>query len=329
MSAQPGSAPTPDRIYSPEDARGYAERLGVRVNWGRWGPDDERGTLNLVTEENVRAGIVAARTGRVVQLGAPLDTGAPPYYPQAMGAAIQHEVITTWGSNAGGEVQAASDQVHVQCHGLDTTHMDALCHIGHLGTGWNARPFEGMVTSAGAATCDLESAGPVVTRGVLVDVPRLRGVDHLEPGDAVRADDLLAANPDVRPGDALIVRTGRARAVAGHPRASAAEGRSATQKYGPIAGLHPDAMRVVGDLDCGLLGTDGPGDTFPAVDADHPLPVHVLALVHLGVHLLHNLALEELADTLAGQSAKDFLIVATPLRLPGATGSPISPVAVL
>lgn len=316
--------------HDPTAARRYAEDLGVRVNWGRWGPDDERGTLNLVTDDNVRRGLAAARSGAVVPLGAPLDPGAPPYYPQALGSAARHEMITAWGSNAGGPVQAASDQLHVQCHGLDTTHMDALCHVGLHGTGWNGREFAAMADLDGARVSDLEvTGGPVVTRGVLVDVPHLRGVDHLEPGDAVTEEDLRAAAPDVRPGDALLVRTGRPRAVAGHRRAADAEGRSAEEKYGAIAGLHPSAMRVVGELDCGLLGTDGPGDTFPALDAAHPLPVHVLALVHLGVHLLHNLDLEGLADELAQRATSDVLLVAAPLRIPGGTGSPLSPVAVL
>lgn len=318
----------PGPMLTPDEVRAHAERLGVRVNWGRWGPDDERGTLNLVTEDNVRRATAAVRTGRVVSLGAPLDVHAPPYYPQGMDAAVRHEMVTAWGSNAGGEVQAASDQLHVQCHGLDNTHMDALCHIGYGGIGWNGRPFAEMVDMTGASVCDLEAAGPVTTRAVLVDVPRLRGVDHLAGGDPVTEEDLRAAAPDLRPGDALLVRTGRPRAVAGAANAAAAEGRSAQQKYGPIAGLHHSAMRVVGELDCALLGTDGSGDNFPAVD-DNRLPVHVLSLVHLGVHLLHNLDLEELADVLAERGTSEFMLVAAPLRIPRSTGSPIAPVALL
>lgn len=313
---------------TPDQVRAHGERLGVRANWGRWGAEDERGTLNLVTADNVRRATDAARTGRVVSLGMPLDVAAPPYYPQGLDAAVRHEMVTAWGSNAGGDVQAASDQLHVQCHGLDNTHMDALCHIGFGGIGWNGRPFRSMVDMDGASVADMLGAGPVVTRGVLVDVPRLRGVDHLAGGDAVTADDLRAAAPDLRPGDALLVRTGRARAVAGSLNAAAAEGRTAEHKYGPIAGLHHSAMSVVADLDCALLGTDGSGDTFPAVD-EHRLPIHVLSLVHLGLHLLHNLALEELADALAERGGTDFMITAAPLPLPGGTGSPIAPVAVL
>lgn len=320
------SATTPQ--MTPDQVRAHGESLGVRANWGRWGPDDERGTLNLVTADNVARATASVRSGLVVSLGMPLDTSAPPYYPQGLDAAVRHEMVTAWGSNAGGEVQAASDQLHVQCHGLDNTHMDALCHIGLGGIGWNGRPFRDMVDMDGARVADMLGVGPVVTRGVLVDVPRLRGVDHLRGGDSVTGDELRAAAPDLRPGDALIVRTGRARAVAHAANAAAAEGRTAQQKYGPIAGLHHTAMAVVASLDCGLLGTDGSGDTFPAVD-ENRLPIHVLSLVHLGLHLLHNLALEQLAQALAERGGSDFLLIAAPLPLPGGTGSPIAPVAVL
>jgi kynurenine formamidase len=229
-------------------------------------------------------------------------------------------MVTAWGSNAGGDVQAASDQVHVQCHGLDTTHMDAICHIGYGGIGYNGRTFTDMVDESGASACDMLVTGPVVTRGVLVDVPRLRGIEHLPNGEPVTEEDLRAAAPDVRPGDALIIRTGRAR--------SSDEGRGPTEKFGRIAGLHHNAMRVVSELDLGLLGTDGSADNFPPVDANR-LPIHVLALVHLGIHLLHNLALEELADALVARHTTEFMIIAAPLRLPRGTGSPIAPVAVL
>lgn len=305
---------------TPDDVRAEALRLGVRSNWGRWGADDERGTLNLITSDNVQRGIATVRSGAVVSLGQPLDVEAPPYYPQGLDRAVKHEMVTAWASNAGGPVQAASDQVHVQCHGLDNTHMDAICHIGYGGIGYNGRPFREMVDETGASACDILLAGPVVTRGVLVDVPRLRGVDHLEGGDAVTEADLRQAAPDLSPGDALVIRTGRARA--------GDDGRSFTEKYGRLAGLHHSAMKVVAELDVGLLGTDGSADTFPAVD-ENRLPIHVLSLVHLGVHLLHNLVLEELADALADRPTKDFLMVAAPLRLPRGTGSPIAPVAVL
>ena len=191
---------TDQREMTTDEIRAHGDRLGVPANWGRWGADDERGTLNLVDGAAVLRAIGAVRTGTVLDLGRPLDVTAPPYYPQGLDVAVRHEMVTAWGSNAGGDVQAASDQLHVQCHGLDNTHMDALCHIGFGGVGYNGRAFREMVDMTGAAACDMLAAGPVVTRGVLVDVPRLRGVDHLAGGEPVTDDDLRAAAPDVRPG---------------------------------------------------------------------------------------------------------------------------------
>jgi kynurenine formamidase len=313
-----------------EAVRSEGERLGVRSNWGRWGDDDQRGTLNLITAEVVMRAAAAVRAGLTFALGRPLDITHPPYYPkgdgppfypQGLDAAVKHEMITAWSSNAGGDVQAASDQLHIQCHGLDTTHMDALCHIGYGGIGYNGRAFSEMVDLAdGASVCDMLAAGPVATRGVLVDVPRARGIDFVEPGEPITADDLRPAAEHMQPGDALVIRTGRAR--------SGPEGRTATNKYGRITGLHHGAMGLIGDLDVSLLAMDGSADNFPAVD-DVRLPIHTLALVHLGVHLVHNLALEGLADYLAAKDRHDFLFIAAPLGLPRGTGSPLNPVGVV
>lgn len=317
-----------DAALTAAEVEAYGRQLGVRANWGRWGQTDERGTLNLITAENVRRAAATIRTGTVVSLARSLDVTDPPYYPQGLDAAIKHEMVTAWNSNAGGDVQAASDQVHVQCHGLDNTHIDALCHIGFGGIAYGGREFASMVDQTGASACDLLGMGPVVTRGVLVDVPRLRGVDHLAGGDPVTGEDLRAAAPDIGPGDALIIRTGRARTRTPGQSAARAEGRTAETRYGPIAGLHHNAMGVIAEWDCGLLGTDGSGDNFPAVD-DQRLPIHVLSLVHLGLHLVHNLALEDLADILATRETKEFMLIAAPLALARATGSPVAPVAVL
>lgn len=313
-------------MMSAAEVEADAVRFGITSNWRRWGADDERGTLNLITEQNVLRAIATARTGTVITLGRPLDVEDPPYYPKGdeypggLDHAIEHEMITAWGSNAGGPVQAASDQVHVQCHGLDNTHMDAICHIGYGGVGYNGRPFTEMVDDTGARASDILIAGPVVTRAVLVDVPRLRGIDHLPGGEPVTEEDLRRAAPDLSPGDALIIRTGRARA--------GDDGRNFIEKFGHLAGLHHSAMKVVGELDVSVLGMDGSADNFPAVD-ENRLPIHVLSLVHLGVHLLHNLAVEELADALAERGTSEFMLVAAPLRLPRGTGSPIAPVAIL
>lgn len=303
-----------------QEVLGYALDLGIESNWGRWGDDDEKGTLNLLTPDSVLRAARSVVSGRSVNLGRTLDVNAPPYYPQGLDRAVRHEMVTSWGSNAGGDVQAASDQIHIQCHGLDNTHMDAICHIGLGGWGYNGRGFREMVDDSGASSCDMMAASPVVTRGVLIDVPKLRGVDHLEPGDPVTEDDLRSAIIDFEPGDGLLIRTGRAR--------TGPENRTAEDKYGQLSGLHPEAMRVIAELQPSVLGTDGSADNFPPIPG-HRLPIHVISLVILGVHLLHNLALEELAGAVASSGRNEFMLVAAPLPLPRGTGSPIAPVAVI
>jgi kynurenine formamidase len=293
---------------------------GHRGNWGRW--DDGRGTLNLVTSEVVLSAVATVRSGRVLPLSRKLDVTDPPYYPQAAPAAFQHEMITASGSNAGGPVLAASDQITVQNHGLAVTHLDAICHIGFEGVGFDGLPFEQIVTMERAALrSGIQDAMPIVTRGVLADIARHRGVERLEPGDPVRLEELMDASPDLRPGDALIVRTGAWR-TPGQPT-------GAKDRYGRLTGLHVECMDYLREADIGVLGTDGPGDNFPVTSPDCPLPIHVLALTFLGVHLVHNMDLEALADACAEESRNSFLFCVSPLNIPGGTGSPVTPVAVL
>src|SRR5690349_12268979 len=162
---------------------------GVGGNWGRWGEADERGALNLIDAERIRAAAALVRSGRALSLARPLRNGLPPYYPRAGESAFDHRMITWWGSNAGGDVQAASDRVRSECHGLEITHMDALSHIAHRGRGYGDRDFGEMAGPEGVSACDITTAVPVVTRAVLADIPRLRGVDHLPPGTAVGHDE--------------------------------------------------------------------------------------------------------------------------------------------
>jgi kynurenine formamidase len=294
---------------------------GVGANWGRWGERDERGTLNLVGPEKIRSAAASVRSGRAISLARTLDDRLPAYYPAAGESAFEHRMITWWGSNAGGDVQAASDRVSSECHGLEITHMDALSHIGHRGRGYGGRDFASMAGPDGVAECDITAAAPVVTRAVLADIPRLRGVDHLPAGTAVGHDELAEAAPGLGAGDALVVRTGRWNAPSPAPDPG--------DRYGHLSGLHPDALRFVADRDAAVVGTDGPGDAFPVAVEHCRLPVHVLALVYLGVHLVHSMVLDELAAALAAEDRTDFMLVLGPLVVPGATGTPITPVAVL
>lgn len=289
-------------------------------NWGRW-PND-RGTLNLVTDEVVRRAADTVTSGEVLHLSRPLDVTDPPYYPEAAPSAFQHEIITAWGSNAGGDVQAASDQIAVQNHGLTVTHLDAICHIGWRGRLFDDVPLEDAVTlDHGARRFAIDDQPAIVTRAVVADVARLRGVDRFEPGDPVLPDELRAAAPDLRPGDALLVRTGAWTA----PPAPREDG----DRYGRLTGLHVECMDFVREQDVAVLGTDGPGDNFPVTTSACNLPIHVLALVFLGLPLLHNLDLEVLADRCAETARRTCLLSVGALHIPRGTGSPVTPVAVL
>ena len=205
-------------------------------------------------------------------------------------------------------------------HGNVDSHIDALSHVifdGTLYNGLNA----GAVTPAGATELSIEAAaGGIVGRGLLLDIPRLRGVPWLEPGDHVTADDLIAAEAAqevrIEPGDLLFVRVGH---------------RSRRRALGPWdaararAGLHPAAMELLAERRIGALGSDSNNDTAPSAAEDVDFPVHVLAVNAMGVHLLDWLQLDDLVAVCDELNRWSFLCVIAPLRLRAATGSPSQP----
>lgn len=302
--------------------------MSIDLNWpatpgnrGRW-PNDH-GTLNLLGADTVLAAAGVIRHGRVVSCARALDVTDPPYYPQAGSAAFVHEIIGAGPTaHALGEISGASDQFTVQTHGIAVTHIDAFSHFGFRGRGFNDRPFEEMATlEDGAKIGAIDRVGPIVTRGVLADIPALSGRPYLESGEPVTAEHLEAAASGIRPGDALVVRTGR--------WVTPPQVKEPGDKYGRLSGLDDGAMDWIESKDIALLATDGPGDNFPAVLACCPRPVHVRCLTYLGIHLLHNLDLEDLSVTCSELNQTQFMFVVAPLRIPHGTGSPVTPVAIL
>src|SRR3954464_6979648 len=179
-------------------------------NWGRWGASDERGALNLLTPSTVLAATGTVRQGRMISLSLPIkgatSSPAPTTVPHLKGRPLpQHFMSVDAGDYAAGArpigagLKMADDAIVVTPHGT-TTHMDALCHMWTGDELYNGHPA-GRVRSYGATRCGIDKAGPVVGRGVLFDVPRLRGVDHLAAGDRISGDELAACGVDVRPGD--------------------------------------------------------------------------------------------------------------------------------
>jgi kynurenine formamidase len=307
----------PDRAPDPVRARYEAVS-----NWGRWGRDDERGALNLITDEHVRRAAATVSAGTVVACGyvdeAPsvLNTEPP----------LHHMLAAGDGPEEGCGI--AADFIGLAPHGATTTHIDALCHIFFDGQMYNGRPSS-LVRSTGAEANSIAAlAGGVVTRGVLLDIPRVRGTDFAEPAEPVLPAELdaaaAAAGVNVEPGDALIVRVGRA------PRRAryGIEGERDADGNRCIAGLHRDCLPWLHDHGVAILGSDGGNDALPSPHTRERMPIHVGCIVFMGVHLIDNMVLEALRAKCQELGRAEFLFSVAPLTFARATGSPVTPLAV-
>jgi kynurenine formamidase len=303
----------------------WLERVFEQVkNWGRWGPDDQRGALNYITPARRAAAAGLVRDGEVVSCARELPTEASPENPTP----AQHMMVMAGDARdllAPG-MEMALDYVGVAFHGMAVSHIDALCHIFVGGKMYNGFDWS-EVKSIGALRNSIMAAGDgIVGRGVLLDVPRLRGVRWLELGEAIGPDELEAAERAqgvrVDEGDVLLVSTGRdaLRAERG-PWNAAEEG---------LAGLHPTCIPWLHGRRIAALGSDGVSDAIPTNTAPGwAIPIHQCCIAAMGVHLLDNLELARLSAACAARSRWAFLFVAAPLRVARATGSPLNPLAVL
>ena len=219
-----------------------------------------------------------------------------------------------------------TDRIGVRYHGIAHTHVDALAHVNESGTFYNGYTPDADATLAGGhernSIHNLKDG--VLTRGVLIDIPRLRGLPYLEPGTPIYVEDLEAWEEQtgvrISSGDALFIRTGvwARREVEGPWLRGRREG-------GRSAGLHPSVIPWLKERDVGLLGSDHPAYVAPS---NLPGAVHDFALVYLGVHMLDNCDLEALGEAAAERGRWEFLLVAAPLAIRGGTGSPLNPIAV-
>ncbi|MFE1546291.1 cyclase family protein [Streptomyces sp. NPDC058718] len=279
------------------------------------------GALRHLTPERVAAAAAEVRLGRTVSLAAPIETAPGPDDPEPAVHRMTGPSPRDLGSDA---LHFATDRFAMNVHGDADSHLDALCHVVFDGELYGGVPAS-TVTDAGAGRLSVDLLGDgIVGRGVLLDIPRLRGVPWLEPGDVVTSGDLTAAEATqgvrVEAGDLLFVRVGhRLRRTELGPWDSAAA----------RVGLHPTAVEFLVEREVSVLGGDGNNDTAPSVVEDIAFPVHVLALHASGVHLMDYLRFEDLVPLCARAGRWSFLCVVAPLRLTGATGSPVNPIAVL
>jgi kynurenine formamidase len=289
-------------------------------NWGRWGRDDERGALNLLTPAGVAAAAGLVRSGICVTMSLPLNTQAAVHNPMP---ADHHMTLLGTSAPEAEAVHVIKDYVGADYHNDGHTHIDALCHVAYRGFLYNGRP-EDAVSEDGASANTIEVLKDgLLGRGVLLDVPRHRGIPWLEPGEHVDLDDLEAAEREqgvtVRSGDILLVRTGHSRRLAELGPWNTPEAK---------AGLHPTAMRFLADRGVAAMGADGNSDTAPSSTEGVSFPIHVLAIAAMGIHLLDYLQFEDLLTACERTGQWEFLFITAPLRIVGGTGSPVNPVAV-
>jgi kynurenine formamidase len=284
------------------------------------GPADRRGALNNISSSEVVAAASGVWRGRTVSLAAPMESEVALDNPDPVVHQMTHAGIS---SGPASGLSFAMDRVTLNIHGNADSHIDALCHVIFDGILYNDLS-PGAVTAAGATELSIEvAANGIVGRGVLLDIPRVRGVPWLEPGDHVTADDLIAAEAAqeirIEQGDLLFVRVGhrtRRRALGPWDAASAR------------AGLHPAALELLAERRIAALGSDGNNDTAPSAAEDVDFPVHVLAVNAMGLHLMDWLQFDDLVAVCEELNRWSFLCVVAPLRLRAATGSPVNPIAI-
>jgi len=257
----------------------------------------------------------------VVSLSLPLSTTTTPDCPTPAEFRMTQSNDAEVGLGAMG---FAKDFVGVDYHSDGHTHIDALCHVAYEDRLYNG-VAAGSITAEGAAAeaIDLVKDG-LVGRGVLVDVPRLRGVPWLEPGEHVFREDLEVAEREhgveIEEGDILLVRTGHARRLTELGPWDTAHSK---------AGLHPTTMSLLAERGVAALGCDGNSDTAPSSTEGVAFPIHVLALNAMGGLLLDYLQFEDLRSACETAGRWEFLCVTAPLRIIGGTGSPVNPLAIL
>jgi len=300
--------------------------IAARVrNWGRWGPDDEVGTLNLVDDGARRRAAASVTAGRAFALGLPLSEseGIQSGFiegrvnPSRTMVAINNPLSPDpdWICSSEDVVTLAT-----QC----ATHWDALAHVSYGGVIYNGYPAS-SVSAAGAARCGIHRLGTVVSRGVLLDVARALGREVLEPGHPISPADLGAAcdlgRVTPEPGDIVLVRTGQMVHLE-------AEHRDLIAYTWPSPGLTIETAEWFHAHDVAAVATDTlVFEVFPSPHEDLYLPVHLLHLVEMGLTQGQNFVLDPLAEDCAEDGRYTFLLDATPLPLTDALGTPLNPVA--
>jgi len=298
---QPTLAQSQQPPYQSSVTRQQFEQWMTQLsNWGRWGADDQRGALNLITDAKRRQAAGVVRAGTTVSLSRPIARSRPAPSQQAPSVNTSGDFASRF------LIQGAYvfERQEIAYHGITLSHFDALCHVSYDGKNYNGFNFADIATTdGGCSKLTVNSAKDgIVTRGLLLDLPDT----HVKPDDIAAWEKKTGLR--ISPGDALLLRTKR-------PGTAGSGG-----------GYDPALIPLLKQRDVALLGSDVPqeGGAIPGV----ALPIHQFALVALGLNLLDNLALDELAATAGRLNRWEFMLVVEPLRLENAAGAPVNPVAI-
>jgi len=293
-------------------------------NWGRWGEDDQKGTLNHLSKEKTLQALSLVTEGQTVSCARQLEFTAAADVPKPP----QHYMVSAGDNYRKGEGvdrQVAMDYFGLIFHGHTVTHIDSLAHFFWDGQTFNGRPSSVVSTTEGATEFDVMAASEgIVTKGVLVDAPLVRGVEYIERGDGVGISDIEGAEQKhgvrLERGDVLLMRTGQLgrREVTG-PVDTWVDGSS---------GPSPEILPLLHEREIAVMGSDTGNDVVPNPYQRFSNPVHQVGIVGLGLWILDNAWLDDLAEACRQRGKWEFLISILPLKLPTVTGSPVNPVVV-
>jgi kynurenine formamidase len=318
------------RTQPREATRADFDRLFTELsNWGRWGKDDQMGAVNLITPAKRRQALALVKEGVPVSLARDAETEPAVDNPQPIVRAASGRGPARGGPNANAQPKAppsdsssTGDTFFISYHGYVHTHMDSLCHFFYKNQMYNGFSRDEVTPEKGAAKNSiLNFKNGIMTRAILMDIPRLKGVDYLEPGARIYPEDLDAwekkAHVKVGSGDVVIIRTGRwARRAA----------KGAWPVSDGLPGLYVTCAKWLHSRDVAILGSDAAQDVLPSGIDGISQPIHTLVLVAMGMPIFDNLDLETISKEAAKRNRWEFLITAAPAAVPFATGSVLNPI---
>jgi kynurenine formamidase len=303
----------------PEELKALAARVS---NWGRWGPDDQRGTLNFITPAAAQRAAAAVRRGVSFSLSIPYNADGPQTGEIPGRINPQHKMVTINAAFTGDRSDFTTSDDTVEMGVQAATHWDALSHVGYENLLYNGVD-DAVIDDSGAAKLGVEQFGAVVTRGVLLDIARLHGVDYLEGGTVIGAEDLDAAAEKagirIESGDIVLVRTGHMYWL---------QVGDKKKFHQPSPGLGVGSIEWTHDKEIAAIATDTTiFEVWPCEDRKALLPVHMINLRDQGLVQGQLWYLDELAADCANDGVYEFLLAATPLPITGATGGAVAPTA--